>query len=106
VILQANYAVTLLVNSRGEVHCMLCSPIQETLRKLPLLMQMYTRHQWRNAKVESDGSGSKGRTPCTCLCYRCCALERGTYKDAHGALKGAKQPPRPCGPFLLKIVPR
>jgi len=47
-------------------------------------MQIYTRHQWRNAKVKSDGSGSKGRTPCTCLCYRCCALEQGTYKDAHG----------------------
>jgi len=27
---------------------------------------------------KSDGSGSKGLTPCTCLCYRCCALERGT----------------------------
>jgi len=27
-------------------------------------------------------------------------------KDAHGALKGAKQSPRPCGPLLLKIAPR
>ena len=26
-------------------------------------------------------------------------------KDAHGALKGAKQSPRPCGP-LLKVAPR
>ena len=41
-------------------------------------MQMYTRHQWRNAKVKSDGYGSKGLTPCTCLCYRCCTLEQGT----------------------------
>jgi len=28
-------------------------------------MQIYTRHQWRNTKAKSDGSGSKGRTPCT-----------------------------------------
>jgi len=41
-------------------------------------MQIYTRHQWRNAKVKSDGSWSKGPTPYTCLCYRCCALEQGT----------------------------
>ena len=27
-------------------------------------------------------------------------------KDAHGALKGAKQPARPCGPLRLKIAPR
>jgi len=49
-------------------------------------MQVYTRHQWRNAKVKSDGSVSKGRTPCPCtfLCYRCCALEQGIYEDAHG----------------------
>jgi len=45
-------------------------------------MQIYARHQWRNAKVKSDGSGSKGLTPCTCLCYRCCALERGTLRRA------------------------
>jgi len=43
-------------------------------------MLIYTRHQWRNAKVKSDGSGSQGLTPCTCLCYRCCALEQGTWK--------------------------
>jgi len=41
-------------------------------------MQIYTRHQWRKAKVKSDGSGSKGLTPYTCLCYRCCAREGGT----------------------------
>jgi len=41
-------------------------------------MQIYTGHQWRTAKVKSDGSGSKGLTPWTCLCYRCCALEEGT----------------------------
>jgi len=41
-------------------------------------MQIYTQHQWRNAKFESDGSGSTGLTPYTCLCYRCCALEQGT----------------------------
>jgi len=57
---------------------MLYSPRQEALRKLPLLMQICTRFQWRNAKVNSDGSGSKDLTPCTCLCYRCCALEQGT----------------------------
>ena len=79
---------------------MLCSPRQETLRWSPLLMQIYTRHQCRKAKVKSDGSGSQGLTPYTCLCYRCCAL------DAHGALKGVKQSPRPCGPLLLKIAPR
>jgi len=28
--------------------------------------------------LKSDGSGSKGLTPYTCLCYRCCALEQGT----------------------------
>jgi len=38
----------------------------------------YTRHQWRKAKLKSDGCGSKGLTPYTCLCYRCCALEEGT----------------------------
>jgi len=27
-------------------------------------------------------------------------------KDAHRALKGVKQSPRPCGPLLLKIAPR
>jgi len=27
-------------------------------------------------------------------------------KDAHGALKGAKQSPRPCGPLQLKTAPR
>ena len=43
-------------------------------------MQIYTRYQWRNAKVKSDGSGCKGPTPCTCLCYRCCAIEQGIYK--------------------------
>jgi len=32
VLLQANSVVTLLVNSRGDVPCMLCSPRQETLR--------------------------------------------------------------------------
>jgi len=41
-------------------------------------MQICTRLQWRNAKVKSDGSGSKGLTPCTCLCYRCCAFEQST----------------------------
>jgi len=41
-------------------------------------MQIYTRHHWRNAKVKSDGSGSKGLTPYTCLCYRCCVLEQST----------------------------
>jgi len=65
-------------------------------------MQVYTRHQWRNSKVKSDGSRSKGLTPCTCLCYRCCALEQGTFKDPHCALKGAKQSPRPFGPLLSK----
>jgi len=40
-------------------------------------MQICTRLQWRNAKVKSDGSGLKGLTPCTCLCYRCCSLEQG-----------------------------
>jgi len=29
-------------------------------------------------KVKSDGFGSKGLTHCTCLCYRCCALEEET----------------------------
>jgi len=28
-------------------------------------------------KVKSDGSESKDQTHCTCLCYRCCALEQG-----------------------------
>jgi len=51
-------------------------------------MQIYTRHRWRNAKVKSDGSGSKGLTPCTCLCYRCCALEQGTYRRARRTKRG------------------
>jgi len=41
-------------------------------------MQISTPLQWRSAKVKSCGSGSKGLTPCYCLCYRCCALEHGT----------------------------
>jgi len=41
-------------------------------------MQIYTRHQWRNAKVKSVGSVSKGLTPCSCMCYACCALEQDT----------------------------
>jgi len=41
-------------------------------------MQICSPFQWRNAKVKSDASGSKGLTICTCLCYRCCALEQGT----------------------------
>ena len=56
-----------------------------------------------NGATQSDGSGSKGLTPCTCLCYRCCPLEQGTYRRA---LKGAKQSARPRGPLLLKIAPR
>jgi len=44
----------------------------------PLLMQIYTLLRWRNALVASDGSGSKGLTPYTCRCYRCCALGQGT----------------------------
>jgi len=51
-------------------------------------MQIYTRHQWRNAKVKSDGSGSKGRTPCTCLCYRCRALEQGTQRRKRRTNRG------------------
>jgi len=51
-------------------------------------MQIYTRHQRRNAKVKSDGSGSKGLTPCTCLCYRCCALEQGTQRHARCTKRG------------------
>jgi len=51
-------------------------------------MQIYTRHQWRNAKVKSDGSGSKGLTPCTCLCYRCYALEQGTWRRARRTKRG------------------
>jgi len=51
-------------------------------------MQISTQLQWRNAKVKSDGSGSKGRTPCTCLCYRCCALEQGTYRRARRTKRG------------------
>jgi len=31
---------------------------------------------------------------------------RKELKEAHGALKGAKQSPRPCGPLLLKIASR
>jgi len=41
-------------------------------------MQVYKQHQWRKAKDKSDGSGSKGLTPYTCLCHGCCALEEGT----------------------------
>jgi len=66
-------------------------------------MQIYTRHQWRNAKVKSDGSRWKGLTPYTCLCYRCCALEQGTKRRA---LKGTKQSASLYGPLLLKIAPR
>ena len=61
-------------------------------------MQIRTRLRWRNAMVKSDGSGSKGLTPYTCLCYRCCALEQSTWRRA---LKGSKQSARPCGPYWI-----
>jgi len=77
VLLQANSVVTLLAHG-GDVPCMLCSPRQETLRWSPLLTQICARHQWRHAKVKSDGSGSNGLTPYNCLCYHFCALEHGT----------------------------
>jgi len=63
------------------------------------------RLQSRSAKVKSDSSGSKGLTPCTCLFYRCCALEQGTERRARRA-QSVKQSARPCGPLLLKIAPR
>ena len=81
---------------------MLCSPRQETLRKSRLLIQIYTRHQWRNAKVKLDGSGSNGLTPCVNVAVR---LHKA-LKHAHGTLKRVKQSPRPCGPLLLKIALR
>jgi len=42
------------------------------------------------------------RTPLVIVAVRL----RKKLKDAHGALKGAMQSPRPCGPLLLKIAPR
>jgi len=51
--------------------------------------------------LKSDGSRSKGLTPWTCLCYRCCVLEQDTKRRA---LKEAKQSARPCDPLLLKIA--
>jgi len=52
----------------SKVPCVLCSPRQETLQQLPLLMQICMRLRWRNATVKSDGSGSKGLTPYTGMC--------------------------------------
>jgi len=49
---------------------------------------------------KSDGSKSYGLTPCTCLCYRCCALKQGTKRRA---FKGDKQSARQCCP-LLKLL--
>ena len=46
----------------GEVPCVLCSPRRETLRYLPLLMQICTRFRRRSAMVKSDVSGPKGLT--------------------------------------------
>jgi len=66
-------------------------------------MQICTRLRWGNAIVKNDGFGSKGLTPFTCLCYRCCVLEQGTLRRE---LKGAKQSVRPCCPLLLKTAPR
>jgi len=51
-------------------------------------MQISTSLQWRNANVKSDGSGSKGLTHCICMCYRCCALEHGTYRRARRTQRG------------------
>jgi len=68
-------------------------------------MQIYTRHQWRKAKLKSYGSGSKCLTlkpACVIVAVRL----RKELKDAHGALKGSKQSTRPCGPLLLKIARR
>jgi len=66
-------------------------------------MQICARHQWRHAKVKSNGSGSNVLTPDTCLCYRFCALWAWHLKRR---THGAKQSARPCGPLLLKIAPR
>jgi len=49
---------------------------------------------------KSAGSRSYGVTQ-TCLCYRCCALEQGTYRRA---LKGAEQSARPCCPLLQLLL--
>jgi len=65
-------------------------------------MQIHARHQWRNAKVKSDGSGLKGLTHFALACVIVAVRLNKAIKDAHGALKGAKQSPRPCGPLLLK----
>jgi len=51
-------------------------------------MQIYTRLHWRNAIVESGCSGSKGLTPYTCRCYRCCALGQGTQRRARRTQRG------------------
>jgi len=47
-------------------------------------MQLFTWLRWRNAMVKSDCSRSKGLTPYTCLCYRCCALEKVTTRTQRG----------------------
>jgi len=68
---------------------MLCSPRQETLRELPLLMQIqYIRDfigatQKLKRRIQIEGSD-----PYTCLCYRCCALEQGTERHARCAQRG------------------
>jgi len=45
-------------------------------------MQIYTQHRWRNAKVKSDGSGSKGLTPAPACVIVAVRLNK-TLKDAH-----------------------
>jgi len=50
-------------------------------------MEICTRHQWRDAKVKSDGSGSKGLNPAP-VCVIVAVRLRKALKDAYDALKG------------------
>jgi len=64
---------------------------------------MCTRLRWHNAKVKSDGSGSKGLTPYTACVIVAVRLSKA-LKEGHS--KGPFNLHVPCGPLLLKIAPR
>jgi len=106
VLLQSNSVVTLLVNSRGwcSVHVLL----------LPDEKRYGNRLHW--CKYIRDINGATQRLKATvpdrrvwlpAPAYVIVAVPLNkALKNAHGALKWAKQSPRPCGPLLLKIAPR
>jgi len=104
VLLQANYVVTLLVNSRGW----------RSLHVVFSQTRNGNRLYWCNYIRNIDGATQrlKAMVPDrrvwlpALACVIVAVRLNKTFKDAHGAPIGAKQSARTCGPLLLKIAPR